>query len=98
MAARSITCRADRCSQRASTSRVGSGATRQDTLFNFEEKGYMVLPPPRTNATPTGFYDVFPNGGFAVLSRTAGTDSTRSSVIALLNWQEMLKQGAARER
>jgi serine/threonine-protein kinase len=73
----------------------GFRATRQDTLFNFEAKGYMVLAPPRTNANPTGFYDVFPNGGFAVLSRTAGTDSSRSSVIALLNWQQMLRQGAA---
>ena len=71
----------------------GFRATRQDTLFNFEAKGFMVLPPPRTNATPTGFYDVFPKGGFTVLSRTAGTDSSRSSVIALLNWQQMLKQG-----
>jgi dipeptidyl aminopeptidase/acylaminoacyl peptidase len=73
----------------------GFRATRQDTLFNFEQKGYMVLPPPRSNATPAGFYDVFPAGGFAVLSRAAGADSSRGSIIALLNWQQMLKLGEA---
>jgi Tol biopolymer transport system component len=72
----------------------GFRATRQDTLFNFEEKGYVVLSPPKGNDRPTGFYDVFPNGDFAVLSRAAVADSSRSTVIALMHWQQLLKQGA----
>ena len=72
----------------------GFRATRQDTLFNFEEKGYVVRPP-NARAPSLGFYDVFANGDFAVLSRAAVGDSTRTNVIALMHWQQLLKQGAA---
>jgi Tol biopolymer transport system component len=72
----------------------GFRATRQDTLFNFEEKGYIVRPP-NTRAPSLGFYDVFPNGDFAVLSRAATTDSSRTNVIALMHWQQLLKAGTA---
>jgi len=73
----------------------GFRATRQDTLFNFVEKGFVVLPPPRTNASAMGAYDVFPNGDFAVLAHAAGADSSRGTVIAMMNWKRLLKQGAA---
>lgn len=72
----------------------GFRATRQDTLFNFEEKGYVVRPP-NARAPSLGFYDVFANGDFAVLSRAAVADSSRTNVIALMHWQQLLKQGAA---
>ena len=73
----------------------GFRATRQDTLFNFSERGF-VIHPPNTRGPTLGFYDVFSNGDFAVLSRVA-EDSNRSSVVALLHWQQLLeaRNGAA---
>jgi hypothetical protein len=46
--------------------------------------------PPNTRGPTRGFYDVFPNGNFVVLSRVA-RDSSLSSVVALLHWQQLLK-------
>jgi serine/threonine-protein kinase len=76
----------------------GFRVTRQDTLFNFSERGF-VIHPPNTRGPTLGFYDVFPNGDFAVLSRVAD-DSNRSSLVALLHWQQLLKarNGAAAKK
>jgi len=67
----------------------GFRATRQDTLFNFTERGFAMFPPNNRTAT-LGFYDVFPNGDFVVLPRVAG-DSSRSGIVALVRWQQLLK-------
>jgi Tol biopolymer transport system component len=71
----------------------GFRATRQDTLFNFTERGF-AMHPPNTRGPAPGSYDVFPNGDFAVLVR-ASTDSSRSSIVALLHWQQLLKRVAS---
>ena len=70
----------------------GFRATRQDTLFNFVDKGFVVRPP-NSRGPSLGFYDVFANGDFAVLTRVAG-DSSRSSMIALMHWRRLLTTGA----
>jgi hypothetical protein len=54
----------------------GFRATRQDTLFNFAERGFAVHAPNSRGPSP-GFYDVFSNGDFVVLARASG-DSSRS--------------------
>jgi eukaryotic-like serine/threonine-protein kinase len=71
---------------------AGFQATKQDTLFSFVEKGYAVRPPGRMTA---GFYDVFPNGDFVVLSRSADVDHARSDMVAMLHWQKLLSSGSA---
>ena len=71
----------------------GFRATRQDTLFNFADRGFAVLNP-NTRSPSRGFFDVFPNGDFVVLQRAA-RDSSRSSIVALLNWQRLLRAGGA---
>jgi Tol biopolymer transport system component len=68
---------------------AGFRATRQDTLFDFSKLDF-VMRPPNIRGPTLGFYDVFPNGNFVVLSRVAG-DSSRSSVVALVHWQQLLK-------
>ena len=71
----------------------GFRATRLDTLFNFAERGFAIHRPD-TRRPSLGFYDVFPNGDFAVLQRLSG-DSSRSSIVALLNWRHLLKSASA---
>jgi Tol biopolymer transport system component len=72
----------------------GFRATRQDTLFNFSDRGF-VLTLPNTRGPAFGSYDVFANGDFAVLLRAAG-DSSRSTIVALVHWRQLLK-GAGTE-
>ena len=74
----------------------GFRATSQDTLFNFADRGF-AMHLPSASGPSLGFYDVFPNGDFAVLQRVSG-DSSRSSIVALLNWRQLLKTGADAKR
>ena len=73
---------------------TGFRVPRQDTLFAMAERGFIVSPPASPSAT-RGFYDVFPNGDFVVLTRSAGADSSRSNVIAVLHWEQLIRTGAA---
>jgi len=71
----------------------GFSANKQDTLFSFADKGFVVHNPPARGPS-LGFYDVFPNGDIAVLVRGSSVDNARSSVIALTHWEQLLKSGA----
>ena len=72
----------------------GFRATRQDTLFNFADRGFAMFPPSGSRNATLGFYDAFPNGDFVVLTRQAG-DSSRTGVVALVRWQQLLKGARA---
>ena len=74
--------------------RSGFQATAQDTLFSFREKNFVVRPPGR--GPSLGFYDVFPNGDFLVFARAAEVDATRSSMVVMLNWAQVLTASAVR--
>jgi Tol biopolymer transport system component len=67
----------------------GFQAAKQDTLFSFADKGYVVRPPGSRGPT-LGFYDVFPDGNFVVLARGNEVDATRSSMVAMLHWQQLM--------
>jgi serine/threonine-protein kinase len=70
----------------------GFRVTSQDTLFSLtSEKGRFAMFQPSTGSSP-GFYDVFPNGDFVMLTRSVTADSTRTNIIATLNWQRLLKR------
>jgi hypothetical protein len=66
----------------------GFQATKQDTLFSLADKGFLVRPPGR--GPSLGFYDVFPNGDLVVLARGNEIEATRSSMVAMLHWQQLL--------
>jgi Tol biopolymer transport system component len=75
--------------------RSGFQATVQDTVFSFTEKNWLVRPPGR--GPSQGFYDVFPNGDFVVFARAAEMDATRSGMVVMLHWQQVLTASASRE-
>jgi Tol biopolymer transport system component len=64
----------------------GFFVTRRDTMFALSGQGRNYVTQPAPAAPVGGFYDVFPNGDFVLLTRSAITDSTRSNVIGILNW------------
>ena len=67
--------------------------TKADTLFSFAEKGFVVRGPPGRGPT-LGFYDVFANGDFVVLAGGSTIDDTRSSIIAMLQWPQLMTSQA----
>jgi serine/threonine-protein kinase len=73
--------------------RSGFQATRQDTLFSFAEKNFAVRPP-GARGPSLGTYDVFPNGDLVVLLRGNAVDASRSSMVAMLHWQQLLSPAA----
>jgi dipeptidyl aminopeptidase/acylaminoacyl peptidase len=66
----------------------GFQATKHDTLFSFADKKFIVRPPGR--GPSLGFYDVFPNGDIVVFARVSEVEATRSSMVAMLHWQQLL--------
>ena len=69
--------------------RSGFQATKQDTLFSFAENNFVVRPP-SSRGPSFGTYDVFPNGDLVVLLRGSAVDASRSSMVAMLHWQQLL--------
>jgi hypothetical protein len=72
--------------------RSGFQATKQDTLFSFAEKNFAVRPPGR--GPSLGFYDVFANGDFVVLVNGSEVDASRTGIVTILNWQQLLAPAA----
>ena len=73
--------------------RSGFQATMQDTLFSFTERNFVVRPP-GARGPSLGTYDVFPNGDLVVLLRGNAVDASRSSMVAMLHWQQLLSPAA----
>jgi hypothetical protein len=72
---------------------TGFRLTKTDTLFSFADKKFIVSGPPGRGPT-RGFYDVFNNGDFVVLAGGATVDDSRSSIVAMLNWPQLMKDEA----
>jgi hypothetical protein len=67
----------------------GFKPTVVDTLFSFADKG-LVIPGPPGRGPTRGFYDVFSNGDFVVLAGGAAVDDSRSSIVAMLHWPQLM--------
>ncbi len=65
----------------------GFRVTKQDTLFSFAKHDFVVHPP-LSRGPALDSYDVFANGDIVVLKRGSAVEQGRSSLVALLHWQQ----------